>query len=166
VLKDAGFAIDWKASRAQNDALQSVISEQVALIKSIPSHYFTQIEGYVMRSVQTGRDLKTLTDDIEHNFGVTRRRAIIISKDQTAKAHATFERVRRLETFGPDVEAVWRHSTAGRHPRPSHVKAGADKVVFKVSEGWADPALGGKRIWPGTEINCRCFSRVMVRGMT
>ncbi len=166
ILKDAGFAIEWKASASQNDALQAAIGENVALIRSIPSQYFTQIEGMVMRSVQTGRDLKTLTDDLEKNFGVTRRRAVIIARDQTSKATSVFNRVRQMEAFGNDVEAVWRHSGGGKTPRPSHVKAGREQVRFKVAEGWADPDLGGKRIWPGTEINCRCFSRVIMEGIT
>ena len=166
ILKDGGFSIDWKASAAQNDALQATIAEQVGLIKSIPSQYFTQIEGMVMRSVQTGRDLKTLTDDIDHQFGVTRRRAVIIARDQSNKAHAVFTRVRQLEAFGDDAEAIWCHSAGGKTPRPSHVKAGREKTRYKVSEGWPDPALGGKRIWPGTEINCRCFPRMIMKGMT
>ena len=72
-------------------------------------------------------------------------------------------RARQLE-LGLD-EAEWVHSGAGKHPRPTHAQAGRERVRFKVSEGWFDPPLG-KRIWPGTEPNCHCLSRAVVRGFS
>ena len=165
ILRDAGFLIDWKMTAAQNDALQATIGEQVGLIKSIPQRYLSQVEGMVMRSVATGRDLKQLNDDLREQFGVTRRRAELIARDQNAKATATLTRVRQLEAVGQEAEAIWCHSAGGKTPRPTHVKAGRERTKYKVAEGWYDPAVG-KKIWPGTEINCRCFSRLVVRGFS
>jgi uncharacterized protein with gpF-like domain len=161
ILKDGGFAIEWKMTPAMRDVMQATIGEQVGLIKSIPEKYFGQIEGAVMRSVQTGRDLKQLTDDLQKIEGVTRRRAVFIARDQNNKATASMKRARLLE-LGLDEE-TWNHSGGGRHPRPTHVKAGRDKTRYKVSEGWPDPALKGKKIWPGTEPNCKCFGRPVLK---
>lgn len=163
ILKDGGFAIEFKMTPAMRDVMQATIGEQVGLIKSIPEKYFGQIEGAVMRSVQTGRDLKQLTDDLQQIKGVTRRRAAFIARDQNNKATASMKRVRELEA-GID-ENEWRHSGGGRHPRPTHVKAGQDRVRFKVADGWEDPALG-KKIWPGTEPNCKCFGRPVLKGFS
>lgn len=163
ILKDGGFSVPFKMTRAQNDALQAVIGENVGLIKSIPAKYLQQVEGIVMRATAIGRDQHFLAAELEKQFGVTKRRAAFLARDQLNKTTAVVTRVQQMEAFGPDAEAVWCHSAGGKTPRPTHVKAGKDKQVYKVSEGWLDPAIN-KRIWPGTEINCRCFSRMIVPG--
>ena len=160
ILKDAGFAIDWKMSPSQRDIINAVVNENVSLIKSIPSQYFTQVEGIVMRSVARGGDLKQLTDDLQHQFGVTRRRAAFIARDQNSKANGALSRARMLEV-GID-EAIWCHSHGGHEPRPSHVKAGRDKQRFDLRKGWFDPDAK-EWIIPGQLIGCKCFSRPVLR---
>ena len=70
------------------------------------------------------------------------------------------ENVRRIELG--ITSAIWIHSGAGKEPRPSHVKAGADKLEFELSKG---AYIDGKYILPGTEINCRCVSRSIIKGL-
>ena len=163
ILKDAGFSVEFKMTAAQNDVMQAAIAENVALIKSIPQQVLGQVEGLVMRSVQVGRDLGGLTKDLKKQFGVSDRRAALIARDQNNKATAVLTRVRQVEAG--ITQAIWCHSAGGKTPRPSHVKAGRDRVQYDVTKGWFDPDLG-KYIWPGTEINCRCFSRPVVKGFS
>lgn len=151
MLKRAGFTIDFKLTAQIRDIVQASISENVALIKSIPSQYFTQIEGSVMRSVQVGRDLKTLADELQEHYGVTRRRAVLISRDQNNKATAVIGRARQIQVG--ITQAKWLHSHGGREPRPTHL-ANSGKL-YDVRTGWIDPAVG-YAVWPGTLINCRC----------
>jgi SPP1 gp7 family putative phage head morphogenesis protein len=161
ILRDGGFSVRWKMTKAMRDAMQATIGEQVGLIKSIPSQYFTQVEGMVMRSVAAGRDLAPLSRDLQKQYGVTKRRAALIARDQNNKATATLTRVRQIEANIP--QATWLHSGGGREPRPTHV-ANSGKV-YDVAKGWFDPAIK-KWIWPGTEINCRCVSRPVVKGFS
>lgn len=161
ILKKAGIAIPFKMTEATRDILQATIAQNVSLIKSIPDQYLTQVEGDVMRSVQTGRDLKQLTDDIEKQYGVTRRRAAFIARDQNNKATSAINRARQ-EQLGV-TEAIWVHSGGGKEPRPTHLAAGREQVRYNVSEGWFDPHEG-KRIFPGELINCRCVSKSIVPG--
>ncbi len=163
ILKDGGWTVEFQMTPAMRDILDATVNENVALIRSIAPQYLTQVEGIVMRGATTGRDVGQIAKDLEERLGVTKRRAALISRDQTEKATAAFTRARHLEV-GLD-EAEWVHSGAGRHPRPSHVKAGKDKVRYKIAEGWMDPAIN-KRIWPGTEINCHCVSRPIVPGFS
>jgi SPP1 gp7 family putative phage head morphogenesis protein len=163
ILKDGGFSVEFKMSMAQRDVLNATIAENVSLIKSIPRQYLTSVEGIVSRSVQTGRDMKALSDDLQKAFGVTKRRAAIISRDQSNKATAMLTRARHLELG--ITENVWVHSAGGKHPRPTHVRAGQDGVKFDVATGWKDPATG-KYIWPGTEINCRCIGRPVIKALS
>ena len=48
--------VDWKMTAAQREVMEATIGEQVALIKSIPAQYLSQVEGMVMRSVAAGGD--------------------------------------------------------------------------------------------------------------
>ncbi len=158
-LKDAGFTIEFHPTPAINDALQAAINENVALIKSIPSQYFTEIEGMVMRAVQRGGDLEHLTTELRKRYGITRRRAETIARDQNAKATAVVHRVRQQE-IGV-TEAVWMHSHGGRHPRQSHLEA--DGKRFEVAKGMY---IDGEWIWPGEKINCRCVSASVIPGLS
>lgn len=161
ILKDGGFTVQMRDTRAVQDVLHASINESVALIKSIPQKYLTDVEGAVMRSVQTGRDLGTLTRELEASYNVTRKRAAFISRDQNNKATATLTRVRQ-QSLGIK-EAIWVHSGGGKVPRPTHVKASKDRVRYNVDEGWYDPHEE-RHIFPGELINCRCVSRAVVPG--
>ena len=162
-LERGGMSVAFRMTPAMRDVLRAVIQENVSLIRSIPAQYFTQVEGYVARSVQTGRDLKQLSDDLQRNFGVTKRRAHLISRDQNNKATANLQRARQLELG--IKQAVWLHSGGGKEPRPSHLKAGRDKVVFDLAKGWWDPSEK-KFILPGELINCRCVSKPVIPGFS
>ena len=163
ILRDGGFTVRFRMTKVMTEVMKATIGEQVGLIKSIPSAYFTQIEGMVMRAVSVGGDLGPLAKQLRKQYGVTKRRAALISRDQSNKATATLTRVRQLEVG--ITHAIWLHSGGGKEPRPTHVKAGRDRVVYDIAKGWWDPAIS-KYIWPGTEINCRCVTIPLVKGFS
>ena len=99
-----------------NNALQATITENVGLIRSIPERYFTEVEGLVMRSVARGRDLSYLTDELQKRYGITRRRAALIARDQNNKATSVMQAARQ-KSLGI-TQGIWRHSHAGKEPRP------------------------------------------------
>lgn len=158
-LAKAGFSVKFKPTPGSMEAFQAVLHENVGLIKSIPAQYLQSVEGDVWRCVSGGYDLKTLTDTLQDRYGVTHRRAALISRDQSSKASAIIENTRRKELG--ITQAIWQHSGGGHVPRPLHVKAGRDKLVFDLDKG---AYIDGKWILPGTEINCRCTSRAIVPG--
>jgi SPP1 gp7 family putative phage head morphogenesis protein len=159
ILKEAGFTVEFKMTPIVNNAYQAVIGEQVGLIKSIASQHLTRVEGMVMQSVQQGRDLGTLAKQIEAQFGVTKRRAALISRDQNAKATATITKTRQ-QGLGI-TQAKWRHSSAGKVPRPEHVHFNGE--IYDVAKGmWSK--VDGEYIWPGTALNCRCTSAPIIDG--
>lgn len=149
--------VKFDATRATNDLQQALIQENVALIKSIPSEYFGQIEKMVTRSVSSGGNLKQLADALEHTFGVTRSRAAFIAKDQNNKATEQMARQRCLDSgfkWGK-----WHHSHGGKVPRQSHLKA--DEKVYELEKGMY---IDGEWIIPGEKINCRCFFTPLIPG--
>lgn len=163
ILKDGGFSVEFKMSPAQREILQATVEQNVGLIKSIPQQYLGQVEGIVMRSVQTGRDLEQLTNDLQKQFGVTKRRAVFIAHHQNGMATGALTRARYTE-LGID-ESIWCHSHAGKRPRKSHVKAGKDRVRYKNAEGWYDPDVG-RNIVPGELYWCRCFAKPVIEGFS
>jgi uncharacterized protein with gpF-like domain len=156
-LKDAGWAVNFKVTPVMRDAMNATIEANVSLINSIPKQYATEVEGIVMRGFTRGRDLKAISDELQERYGVTKRRAALIARDQSNRLTATVTQARRVE-LGL-FEAIWIHSGAGREPRQSHVKAGRDKQRFDVRKGCL---IDGKYILPGEEINCRCGSRTIL----
>jgi len=158
-LRRGGFVVNWHPTAAQTEGYQAVLAENVGLIKSIAPKYHDQIQGMVMRSVVAGGDLHQLVGDLQREYGVTRRRAELIARDQNNKASAVMTRIRQQEV-GID-EAIWVHAGAAKHPRPSHVKAGKDRLRYKISEG---ALIDGEYIWPGEKINCGCIGRPVVEG--
>lgn len=163
ILKDGGWTVEFKMTPAMRDIADATVNANVALIKSIPAQYMEQVEGIVMRGVQTGRDLGQVSQDLQSRLGVTKRRAAFISRDQNNKCTAAFNRARQLELG--ITEAVWVHSGGGKEPRPTHLKAGREKTRFDIAKGWYDPHEG-KWIQPGELINCRCTSRPLIRGFS
>lgn len=157
ILKDAGFAVSFKPTPAMRDALDAVVGENVALIKSIPSQQFTQIESAVMRSVQAGRDLKGLQDELLALGAKSKNRAAFIARDQSNKATAAMSKARRL-SLGL-TKSKWRHSRGGVHPRQSHVAA--DGTIYDTDRGCL---IDGEYIMPGEKINCRCQAQAIIPG--
>lgn len=163
ILRRGGMSVSFRRTRAVNDVLQATVQENVGLIKSIPQQYLAQVEGAVMRSVQRGRDLQTVVQELEQQLQVSRKRARLIARDQNNKATATIQRVRQAELG--IREAIWMHSGAGKKPRPSHVQAGRDRVRYDITKGWYDPDEG-KYVFPGELVNCRCVARPVIAGFT
>ena len=161
ILRQGGFSVKFQMTPAAQDIIDATVQANVALIKSIPAQYLTQVEGYVMRSVQTGRDLGQLTKDLQAQFGVTKKRAAFIARDQNSKATASITKARQLE-LGLQ-EGIWMHSRAGKEPRPKHVAANGEK--FDLRKGMKVGDKGGW-VMPGEEINCRCTWRPVIPGFS
>lgn len=149
ILKDGGFSVRFQQTQAMKDIVTATIQQNVALIKSIPQKYLSDVEGEVMRSIAAGRDLGTLAKSLQKHYGVTRKRAAFISRSQNNLASASMGRARQLE-IGV-TKATWRHSAAGKVPRKTHVANNGK--TYDVAKGWFDPHEK-KWIQPGELPNC------------
>lgn len=156
-LQRAGFTVKFQMTQAAREGYQAVLQENVGLIKSIASEYLTEVQGDVWRAVSQGYDLQALTNKLQESYGVTHRRAAFIARDQSNKAKAVIENVRRQELG--ITTAIWQHSGAGKEPRPSHVAANGKP--FELAKGMF---LDGEWVLPGQAINCRCTSRAVIPG--
>lgn len=164
LLREAGMSVKFTMTQGMRDVMNATISEQVGLIKTIPAKYFESVEVQVMDAVRQGGNLGELTNRLQKNYGVSRRRAAFIAKDQNNKATASMTFARQTE-LGID-QAIWMHSHGGKTPRPTHLAN--DGQVYDVKTGWYDPDAYGKGqgawIRPGELINCRCVSSALIPG--
>jgi len=158
-LKRAGFDIDLQLTPPQKLILKAKLPENVALIRSIQQDYHKDIEGIVSRNFLKGRDLSTMADEIKERGGVSTRRAALIARDQSNKATAQMNAARQQE-LGLNW-ATWIHSSAGKEPRHTHVKAGREQWIFNTQAG-VDFGDTFGQVLPGEAINCRCHSRTII----
>lgn len=161
ILKQAGFTVRFTMTPEMRDILNATVQANVGLIRTIPQQYLGKVQDAVMRSVQQGRDLKQLTDDIGKLHQVTRRRAAFIAVDQNNKATSAMVGARQ-RALGIE-EGIWMHSHAGKQPRPTHVAN--DGKRFSIKTGWYDPHEK-KWIMPGQLIRCRCTWRPVIPGLS
>lgn len=163
ILRDANWTVKFRMTPAMRDAFNATVQANVELIKSIPEQYLKSVQGDVMRSAQAGRDLGQLAKALQKNYGVTQRRAALIARDQNNKATASMDRARKLE-LGLS-KSKWRHSGAGKEPRPTHVAMNGK--LYDNAKGMYDPDPRVRRhILPGELIRCRCVSITVVPGFS
>lgn len=158
ILREGGLTVNWRMTQFQREALQALIGENVALIRNLPTSHLAQVEGSVMRAAARGGDLFTLSRELREHHGVTMKRAAFIAHDQNRRATSVLDRSRCTELG--ITEAIWKHSRAGKVPRPSHV-AFSNKRYNVVKGAY----LEGKQEWPGSEIGCRCYSVPVIPGI-
>jgi SPP1 gp7 family putative phage head morphogenesis protein len=127
--------------------LERYTTENVRLIKSIPSRYFAQVEQLVIEGVSEGRRWESLAVDIEERFNVAESSAQLVARDQVGKFFGELARVRQTELG--ITSYVWRTMNDER-VREEH--AALEGETFEWSEG--DPTEGH----PGQAVNCRCFA--------
>lgn len=160
-FKQSGFTVGFKATRKSLQAYKLTVADNVGLIKNLQQDFYNRIQQDVWASVRAGSDMATLSSKLTNSYGITKRRAALISVDQNAKAKAVIETTRRQELG--ITKAIWQHSAAGKHKRKVHVKWGQDQQVFDLSKGLYDPDEGGF-VFPGQLIGCRCTSRAVIEG--
>jgi len=155
-LKDVSGGVTLKTdvvSGVVADVVRASIKQNVALIKSIPAKFFLEIEGEVMRSIQTGRGMADLQPFLEQRYGISKRRAALIARDQTSKATTAINRT-RMQGLGVK-KFKWLHSMGGKEPRPLH-KNTLNGKVFSMDDPPVIDERTGERGFPGQLINCRC----------
>lgn len=134
--------------------LKLFASQNAQLIRSIPSHELSQVAQIIERGLQEGSRFHSMTQEIHERFGITRRRAKLIARDQTSKLNASLTKLRQQE-LGVE-EYVWQ--TAGdERVRPSH--RAHDGKKFQ----WDNPPKDTGH--PGTDINCRCVAVPVLEGL-
>jgi SPP1 gp7 family putative phage head morphogenesis protein len=152
-LKNHGWLGDLGRSRFHRNIFDTAIKANVELIQSIPLAYHADVAELVNQSIKNNWPISKLTQEIKNVYGVTYRRAALISRDQTNKVTSALARARHIE-LGIE-EALWWHSGVPHEPRKTHVAMHGQR--FDIARGMWD-AHEQRYVHPSELVNCRCAS--------
>lgn len=146
-------------------------NQNAQLIDSLTEDELNRVSGAMQRGFQQGDRFETIAVEIQQSFGITRRHARLIARDQTAKLNASLTKLQQQETGANTF--IWLTSLDER-VRPSHIVM-QDKICR-----WDDPTvyldektnkwvkrstIGGTISNPGSDVLCRCVSGFRLEGV-
>lgn len=126
---------------------ETVTTNNINLIKSIPTEYYEKLEDALFEKVARGVRYESLIGEVERIGNVTKSRAKLIARDQTSKMNSAFNEARQT-SLGIE-EYVWQ-GAADERERASH-RANNGKR-FR----WDQPPA--KTGHPGHDVRCRCVA--------
>jgi SPP1 gp7 family putative phage head morphogenesis protein len=143
------------------DVLTATVAENVALIKRIPEKFLDNVQGAVMRSIQSGNGLADLQPQL-NKYGVqVKNWAKNVALDQTRKAYNGIN-AQRMQALGVK-EFEWVHSGGSNHPREYHRDVLNGKIFSFDDLPHLDGPNQGERGIPGQAPYCRCTMRPIFR---
>lgn len=142
--------------------LELFANQNAQLITNMTDDEIYRVSGIVQRGLQEGSSLESVTKNIEKSFGITRRHAKLIARDQTTKLNGSLTKLRQQE-LGINT---YRWLTAGdERVRKTH------RVLDNKICRWDDPTvfldestgkwvkrstIGGTEVHTSQDVNCRC----------
>ncbi len=119
--------------------------ENVALIKSVPQRYFSDIEKVLTRRISDGDRWEDIATELEDRYGVAESSAKLIARDQVGKFFGDLNEARQT-ALGID-SYIWQTANDNR-VRDEHAALQGEQF------DWSDPPEDGH---PGEPVNCRCW---------
>ena len=151
----ATLGIDIREDYYMGEFFQQIldqwVSDNVDLIQSIPQDTLGGMKNIVYEGYAKGKTSTEMTKDIQHAYGVGKRKARFIALDQRAKIHAMINESQQ-EDAGVE-EYMWSDSGDER-VRRSHRELNGK--IFR----WDDPPTNsdGRTCHPGQDYGCRCVA--------
>ena len=158
-LKDIGMVLTPHYTDSEKTLIDSIVTEGVDLIVTIPKHYFHEVQETMRDAVERGGDRaaikEAIQDKFEHPLVKTEkqaeRRAELIAKDQVQKATQGFA-IENAKAYGA-TKGEWIHIPGEKSSRITHMEM--DGHTFDLDKGLYDPDVG-EFVLPGQLIYCMC----------
>lgn len=143
---------DYYLGNFYADQLEKWVSENVDLIKTIPKDTLDKMKDIIYDGYSHGRSTTRMVRDIQRAYGVSKRKAQAIARDQTAKLNGEIQRFQQMDA---GIESYTWCTCGDERVRESH-RALNGKIF-----SWNEPPLNsdGRRCHPGEDYNCRCIGR-------
>lgn len=172
--KPEGFVLKGSiVTPEKEEVIKALVYENVSLITNLQTHYFEQITGAVMRSIENGLGVGHIEDELSKYRGMTKRRARNIALDQTRKAYNSIN-LRNMQDAGVQ-KAEWVHSGGSQKPRTYHQTRwdgvsgtkdgkpnGLNGFIFSLSNPPVIDKKTGERGFPGQLPYCHCRMAAVV----
>lgn len=143
------------------NTIDAAVLRSVGLVRGLSQDVAKRLSSKLLDALTRGLNNREIEKIITTEFGMARRRAKLIARDQAASFNGDLNRIR--QTAMGITEYVWstsldervRGNPEGRYPnaRPSHWDR--EGKTFK----WSSPPSDGH---PGQPINCRCTARAVI----
>lgn len=136
-------------------AMREFLQTQVQLITSLPREAAQRVHDIAVGNLYSGERYSSLIEHIMETGLVTKNRATLIARTETARVSSTMTMVRAQQIGG--THYIWR-SMRDEIVRPSHIK-----MEGTVCE-WAQPPQVeiGKFYHAGMTFNCRCYCEPII----
>lgn len=155
----------------------AAVEENVALIRSLSSGYFDDIQRQVMDSILRGDSVTALTRNLQAVTGATYKRAALIARDQTLKVSSDITRKRQTSSgisrfrWSDSKDARVSGNPSGKYPRAkikcfviARNDVGYGPGVYLWSRG--AQFNGETGLFPGrAHISCRCSAIPQIQGL-
>lgn len=128
------------------EKIQAFTRQNVALIKTVPSIFFDEIEKMVTERIATGDRWENMADDLRARYDVSESRAKLIARDQATKFYGNLNKTRQEELGIGGYH--WRTM------RDNRVRDEHEDLAGQRFE-WGKPPSEG---YPGQPIQCRCYA--------
>ena len=127
-------------------AIDEFTAENVALIRSIPTRFFDDLETHLKREIADGARWEELAGIVEERYSVSQSRADLIARDQVGKFYGDLNRVRQGDLGITGF--LWRTMRDNR-VREEHEERDGERY------DWKSPPDGET---PGEPVLCRCYA--------
>lgn len=150
VIRSA-YGIDiFKAEPWLVDVLKNWESQNISLIRSIPSESLSRLHGKIVQAVRSGQTVRDLRKIIQSEYGIATRRAELIARDQIGKLNGQLTEERQK---GIGIKKYRWRGVLDNRERDSHVAR--EGMEFS----WDKPPPDGH---PGEPIQCRCSAEAIL----
>jgi len=137
------------ASAPTGEALRRLLDEQVTLITSIPTRAAERVHKLVLEAKSGGRRYSEIAAEIQRSGHVTKSRAVLIARTETARAASGLVQARA--TYIGSEGYIWRTAEDG-DVRKSHKKLSGKFIRWDKP-----PVTDGMSGHAGQLPNCRCY---------
>ena len=147
------FGIDLLEDYYSGDAYQVLlkqwVSENVELICTVPNASLDKMRELVCDNYMEGKTAMDIIKEMQKQYGIDKRHAMLIARDQTAKLNAAITQHQQQEA---GIESYTWSTSWDDRVRDSHRKL--DGKPFR----WDDPpeTEKGRKCHPGQDYQCRC----------
>lgn len=140
---------DYYSGDFYKEILDKWVSDNVDLIKTIPHNSLEKMKDIVYSAYMRGETTTNIVKEIQRQYGMDKRHARLIARDQTAKLNAAITKKQQKDAGVNRYE--WSDSNDNR-VRSSHHRLNGH--IFS----WDDPPETdkGRRCHPGEDYQCRC----------
>lgn len=148
----------FASDRRLDEYIKAATNQNARLITSIPEQYLGQVANIVEGNMRVGMRPSYIEKALTQQFGVTQRRARMISRDQTAKVTGEMNKQRQINAGFEYFK--WRDSSDSRVRERHHEIATAETPYGIGVYRWDDLPKSdkGEPIQPGSDYQCRCVA--------